>query len=296
MAADEPFPDVARINKLLRAGESICYLTKLSIDYGYQTKLTEEKKRNTNHWNILGRMNSQKHSHVDNLTPSIVLLTDQRMFLISEHNLEDIISWELDDVTRIVDVKENSNYEELYGRAKNPKIEMYFGQQAFLLRPLSGEDTLNFLEEIQSIGYKSKIVTHRVIPIIKDRPHILKPFELFSTANRIEDSATAAETKSSKSGYVYILINFQLPANTLKIGKTIRSPEERAQEIFTTGVPGEYIVAYEEHVLDSEAAEAVIHSRLATYRINNQREFFRLPLKHAVKVMHEVALEIGIID
>ena len=92
------------------------------------------------------------------------------------------------------------------------------------------------------------------------------------------------------SQYVYVLINPAL-RGLLKIGRTSRSPEERAQELSTsTGVPQAFIVAYECIVSDGNAAEKLIHDELARegYRINNSREFFEVPLKVAIKVIDRV--------
>lgn len=90
--------------------------------------------------------------------------------------------------------------------------------------------------------------------------------------------------------YIYVLLNPSLKG-LLKIGRTNRSPEERAQELSTsTGVPQPFIVAYECIVSDGVAAEKLIHEELATegYRINESREFFQIPLKEAVKVIDRV--------
>lgn len=93
------------------------------------------------------------------------------------------------------------------------------------------------------------------------------------------------------AGFIYILINACIPG-AVKIGKTTRSPEDRAKEVSQgTGVPTPYVVALEEDVLDCDAAEREIHLRLAEYRISEDREFFRLPLKEAIKEVQKVAEE-----
>ena len=48
------------------------------------------------------------------------------------------------------------------------------------------------------------------------------------------------------------------------------------------------MVAYEEMVADCDQAELDIHQRLAWCRVNGDREFFRVPLKDALKVILEV--------
>jgi tetratricopeptide (TPR) repeat protein len=101
------------------------------------------------------------------------------------------------------------------------------------------------------------------------------------------------------SGYVYILLNASLHNNVIKIGMTTRTPEIRAQELSEeTGLPSEYIVAYEKKVADCVKAEALIHSRLKKYRITHyrydrSREFFKIPLKEAILIVDEIASQVG---
>src|ERR1017187_784017 len=87
------------------------------------------------------------------------------------------------------------------------------------------------------------------------------------------------------SGHIYILINASLPG-LLKIGMTARSPDHRARELSQgTGIPSPFLVAYSEDVPDCESAEALIHERLARFRVSEDREFFRLQLKQAIRVL-----------
>jgi hypothetical protein len=96
------------------------------------------------------------------------------------------------------------------------------------------------------------------------------------------------------AGHVYILLNSTMPG-LLKIGMTSRTPEERARELSqVTGVPVPYSVAYSEEVIDCEAAERLIHSRLADYQVNRDREFFHLPLRDAIRELMQIAHEIGV--
>lgn len=96
------------------------------------------------------------------------------------------------------------------------------------------------------------------------------------------------------SEYVYILINPSLPG-LLKIGKTSRTPEERAAELSqNTNMPTPFMVAYEEQIPDSTIAEKFIHEELKNqgYRINDSREFFSIPLKEAIQIVSLVASHI----
>ena len=94
--------------------------------------------------------------------------------------------------------------------------------------------------------------------------------------------------------YIYILLNASLKG-LLKIGRTNRSPEERAQELSaSTNMPTPFLVAYEETVPDSAIAEKLIHDRLGSqgYRITDAREFFSVPLKDAIQIVAEVATQL----
>jgi hypothetical protein len=94
------------------------------------------------------------------------------------------------------------------------------------------------------------------------------------------------------AGHVYILVTASMHGY-LKIGMTERSPEERARELSqVSGVPAPFTVAYSEDVPDCAAAESLIHARLDKYRTNQQREFFHLPLRDAIRELAEIAEEV----
>jgi tetratricopeptide (TPR) repeat protein len=105
-----------------------------------------------------------------------------------------------------------------------------------------------------------------------------------------------------KAGYIYIMINASFPKDLLKIGYTKRDPEIRADELSqNTGLPSEYIVAYDKLVCDCELAERLIHdklknSRSTTFRNDRSREFFKIKFKDAVKAIDSICDEIGIVD
>lgn len=99
-----------------------------------------------------------------------------------------------------------------------------------------------------------------------------------------------------QKGYVYILIN-PVMDGIVKIGKTTRSSESRAAEISKgTGVPTAYNVVYEELVSDCRAVEKRLHQIFANYRINPNREFFRIPLKEAIRMLQQVAADYQVVS
>lgn len=93
----------------------------------------------------------------------------------------------------------------------------------------------------------------------------------------------------SNVGFVYILINPSL-SGLVKIGKTTRTPEERAKELSdATGIPTPFIVAFDEQFEDCDYAESFMHTLLENqgYRVAGNREFFNIPLKDAIRSLIE---------
>ncbi|MEN9595630.1 MAG: hypothetical protein RL236_64, partial [Pseudomonadota bacterium] len=67
---------------------------------------------------------------------------------------------------------------------------------------------------------------------------------------------------TNNRGYIYVLANSAMP-DLVKVGKTTRTPAERAAELSkVTGVPTPFIVVYEQLVDDCTAAEEFVHTML----------------------------------
>lgn len=94
--------------------------------------------------------------------------------------------------------------------------------------------------------------------------------------------------RRSKAGFVYVLSNPAMPG-IVKIGMTQRDPDVRLREINSaTGVLPFSIEA----VIASRNAkwtEREVHSRLTGKRVRENREFFRVPVEDARKVVFDVA-------
>ena len=92
-------------------------------------------------------------------------------------------------------------------------------------------------------------------------------------------------------GNVYILENDSMPG-LIKIGKTARNSRERAKELpHSTSVPTPFRVVFELSSDKYEILEREAHSRLARYRVGNNREFFKYTLGIAIKALKEVYSE-----
>jgi hypothetical protein len=96
-------------------------------------------------------------------------------------------------------------------------------------------------------------------------------------------------------GYLYVLANSAMPG-LVKVGKTTRNPDERANELSgVTGLPTPFIVVYEQLFSDCSSAEEFVHTYLAQkgFRVADNREFFSAPVNDVVRA---IALAPGAID
>jgi hypothetical protein len=97
----------------------------------------------------------------------------------------------------------------------------------------------------------------------------------------------------SNQGYIYVLAS-SAHKELVKIGKTSRSPQDRANELSaSTGVPVPFIVVWEELVGDIDACERLVHLALENLgvRPSSSREFFQITPTQAVKLIQSLKLE-----
>ena len=89
-------------------------------------------------------------------------------------------------------------------------------------------------------------------------------------------------------GAIYIAHNPRDGDNTFKIGKTERTVEERMKELTSaTATLGSYTACAYFVVNDIDAAEEACHKRLNHYRVQDNREFFELPLARLIRIVKE---------
>jgi hypothetical protein len=94
--------------------------------------------------------------------------------------------------------------------------------------------------------------------------------------------------KDRAVGHVYVLLNPAMPG-IVKIGRTRRAVHARARELYTTGVPKEFIVLWHEFVYDSDEVEKKLHSQFSENRVDRRREFFKVEPRDAIRELMEVA-------
>ena len=90
------------------------------------------------------------------------------------------------------------------------------------------------------------------------------------------------------SEFIYILENTLMPG-LVKIGRTERSVSERVGELSShTGVPTSFTVVKEYAVENSVEAEKAIHERLSDFRVNDNREFFKMEAEDAMDIIESM--------
>lgn len=99
-------------------------------------------------------------------------------------------------------------------------------------------------------------------------------------------------------GYIYVLQNSAYGAYVVKIGLTKREPDVRAREIYvgSSGVPVPFDVAVAYSVADCIKAEKRVHKRLAAYRMNQRREFFRTSPSVAAWIAYDTCAQVNTED
>ena len=91
-------------------------------------------------------------------------------------------------------------------------------------------------------------------------------------------------------GYVYILSNPSMPG-LVKIGRTMRSVEGRASELYQTGVPTPFVVEHAVLSPDCVELESDIHRMMPDLRVGMGREFFRCDPGKARDLLDDALLD-----
>ncbi|MDE0590439.1 GIY-YIG nuclease family protein [Halocynthiibacter sp. C4] len=81
-------------------------------------------------------------------------------------------------------------------------------------------------------------------------------------------------------GFVYVLSNPSMPG-LVKIGKTTREVESRANELYSIGVPVPFVIEAQFSSPDCHQLEEMVHNCLCDQRVNYSREFFNVSVSDA---------------
>lgn len=76
--------------------------------------------------------------------------------------------------------------------------------------------------------------------------------------------------------YVYVMSNTSFDDDVFKIGWTREHPVIRANNLHTSGLPTPFAVEYVITTTEGAKLEKNIHTRLKQFRMNNNREFFKI--------------------
>lgn len=99
----------------------------------------------------------------------------------------------------------------------------------------------------------------------------------------------------NKQQYVYVMSNTSFP-EFLKIGWTREHPSIRANDLYTTGVPNPFIIENVIETPDGSKLEKQIHNHIKNYRVNDNREFFKISKDELYeKLTNELQLELKLI-
>ena len=95
------------------------------------------------------------------------------------------------------------------------------------------------------------------------------------------------ESLAEDLNYIYVMSNKAYP-DTFKIGWTSILPEERAEELSSTGVLYKFKVEHYKKFKDAEKVEALLHKKLKKYRVANNKEFFKHPIDKIVNLIETI--------
>ena len=93
---------------------------------------------------------------------------------------------------------------------------------------------------------------------------------------------------ATTDNFIYIMSNEGLPKDTYKIGWTGDLPEERAENISSTGVLHDYKVEYSKKFKDAENIEQQIHKHFNKFRVKKNKEFFTIKLEKIIEYIESI--------
>ncbi len=101
----------------------------------------------------------------------------------------------------------------------------------------------------------------------------------------------------NKEQYVYVMSNPSFPEDVLKIGWTRENPKIRANNLHTSGIPTPFIVEFVIITQEGSKVEKAIHNHIKSYRVNSNREFFKISKDELTKILiNDLMLELTPID
>lgn len=166
-------------------------------------------------------------------------------------------------------------------------------------KPKSGDFSIKQQElKIQKEGYWQKLEPGQAGKdkngnVIHNRTWIQQTLSWYETTKSPDLKIGIPVNISPNSGFIYLLRNASHDLDIFKVGLTTKTVEERAKQLSGTGSPDQFLIIHRWHTVDCVLAERIIHEKLDDYRINTNREFFKLELELAISVISPIIKQIN---
>jgi hypothetical protein len=100
----------------------------------------------------------------------------------------------------------------------------------------------------------------------------------------------------TKEQFVYGMTNQTFQPDMVKIGWTREHPSIRAINLQTSGVPTPFNVVFVIKTPEGSKLEKIIHEHLKKYRVNSNREFFKISIDELTEILtKELTLELTLL-
>lgn len=100
----------------------------------------------------------------------------------------------------------------------------------------------------------------------------------------------------NKEEWIYIQRNAMFHEEIFKVGFSI-NPKKRAKQLSgTTSIPDNFFIIHKFKVINMQLAENVIFKILEPYRVNNNREFFKIPLDELIEKISKIVNFINLVE
>ncbi|TAX72811.1 GIY-YIG nuclease family protein [Rhizobium leguminosarum] len=110
----------------------------------------------------------------------------------------------------------------------------------------------------------------------------------FEPTENTEALQVKTTTDTADVGVVYVMRSASHPRDQYKVGFTIKDAYDRANQLYaTSGQSDQFNVVEQWHVRSPRRVEALVHQRLAAFRVNPRREFFSLKYDRIRKAIEE---------
>lgn len=117
---------------------------------------------------------------------------------------------------------------------------------------------------------------------------------LFNNNNNNTHIQLKTQEDNTDKEFVYVMSNPSFEANILKVGWSRKHPEIRASTLFTSGLPTPFVIEFIITTCNGSNLETQIHNHIKEYRVNDNREFFKIPKDDLYKILtEELNLEIS---